>query len=300
MKYTKTILFTIFITGFCYAQKIQIKKGILLKDDVPVGKLEGKATLLNGTYVSISSNEDVPLMIIKDPLIVYGSPFHAPLRYYSINFVPLRKKVAIIPSDKKFFTSEKKLMEYLYESIGNDFLTKDGLNEKEIDRFMASSKDQTKFIQEDSTRIMDLIKISKEKLQSPLVPRPVGAGYRLDSYDKQTIDKNWAETYQELDIIQGDVVIGKITKRYKGDPSVAVGSVPSSRWVHYIVTRKVVPFTHEGKSISFVNMASVKGDTQYPDIYVDCDKAWSKDVKFADIFAAEHELISWLITKGCL
>jgi len=293
------VISALLITGLCHAQNVTFKKNVILKNDEPVGKFEGKATLLKGTDVSVVSMEGAPLVLIKDPLVRFGSPFYEPLRYYSVTFVPLNKTVAFIPADKKFFASERKLIEYLYYIIGNNFLTKDGLSTEVIDRFTASNRDQTKVIEQDTLQIKELVKISKDKLKEPVASK--GASFKLFAYSKREVNQMWAETIQEFDIIQNEVVIGKISKVHRGDPSVAKeSSLPPSQSIRYIVSRKVSPFDLNGKTISYVNVALLSGSAQFPNQYTECENAGLTGFKFSDIYSAEHEMVAWLLSKGCL
>lgn len=291
-----TLLITLLLTaGLAYSQKIQLKKGILSKDDVQIGKVEGEATLLKGTDVSIKAADGSPLVIVKDPLVTFGSFYHEPIRYYAIEFVPLGKKVSLIPDQKKFFTSEKKLVEYLFENIGSDFLGKDGLNAATIDKFIAT-KDQSQAIAKDTTHIGNLIRISKTKITEPIISRPENGNLMLTAGTKETISTMWQETFQSFDVVKGGVVIGRITKRYKGDPSVPSTS-PSSKSVEYIVTRKVPTFTLDDQKVDYINLARIKSSVSGPDIATFCE---SKYLKIADVFSAETEIATWLVEKGCL
>jgi hypothetical protein len=296
MKKSILLLVLAFTIATAYTQKIQLKKGVLSKDDVQIGKVEGEATLLKGTDVAIKSVDGATTLVsIKDPLVTFGSPYHEPIRYYAIEFVTLGKKAAFIPDQKKFFTSEKKLVEYLFERIGADFLGKDGLNAATIDQFIAS-KDQSKAIASDTTHIGNLIRVSKVKITEPIINRPADGGVRINSLSKETISTTWQETFETFDVLKGNVVIGQITKRYKGDPSVPSTS-PSSQSVEYIVKRKVPSFMLDDKKIDFISLAKIKSTVSGPDIMTYCE---SKYLKIGNVFAAEAEIADWLVSKGCL
>lgn len=295
MKKLILVLTLTFSVTLGFSQKIQLKKGILSKDDVQLGKLEGEATLLNGTNVSITSMDGSPLVKIKDPLVKFGSVYHEPIRYYSVEFPSIGKTVSFIPDQKKFFTSEKKLVEYLFENIGKEFLGKDGVNAELVNQFIAS-KDQTQAIAKDTTHISNLIKISKEKIKEPLITRQADGAVRLVSKEKITISTMWQETLETFNIVKGNVIVGQLTKNYKGDPSVPSTS-PSSKSVTYVVNRKVNSFTLDGETVDFISLAKVKSAVTGPDIYTYCE---SKSIKISDIYSAEQEIVDYLIEKGCL
>jgi hypothetical protein len=299
MKKNTLVLFGMLLASLSYSQKIQLKKNVVLKDEIPIGKLEGKATMFNGTNVIIQSSDGTPLIVVKDPLVKFGSAFHEPMRYYLIDFIPYHKTVAFIPADKRFFTSEKKLVEYLFTTIGKDFFNSDGINESMIDSFIAE-KDEAKKINDDTLHIARLVKVSKEKLQEPLIPRPANTSVGIRSVGKSVINKIWAETSQTFDIEQGGVIIGTITKYYKGDPSAVSGTIEQSKSVHYIVKRRVNPFTLDGETITYVDLTSVKSSTSGPDVYTDCSTVGLSSFKTSDIYHAELEIVSWLSSKGCL
>ncbi|HTJ50734.1 MAG TPA: hypothetical protein VL443_14830 [Cyclobacteriaceae bacterium] len=297
MKRNIILLALVLITSFSYSQKIQLKKGLLSKDDVPLGKLEGEATLLKGTNISIQSMEGLPLIIIKDPLVTFGSPYHEPIRYYSIKFIPLDKTVSFIPDQKKFFTSEKKLVEYLFENIGKDFLSASGLNAELVDQFI-TRRDQSQKIAKDTLHISNLIKASQEKIMEPLVDRPENGDVELVSLEKETINATWRETLETFNILKGKVLIGRVTKFYKGDPSLNNGSTtPQSKDVVYVVMRKINSFMLDGEKIEFINLVKVKSSVNGPDVYSYCER---KDLKITDIYSAEYQIVSQLVTKMCL
>ncbi|HEY8934500.1 MAG TPA: hypothetical protein VIM65_04740 [Cyclobacteriaceae bacterium] len=297
------LLFTVFLS---YSQKIQLKKGLLSKDNVPFGKLEGEATLLNGTNISIKSMEDAPLINIHEPRVTFGSPFYEPIRFYSIKFVPLQKTVAFIP--EKFFMSEKKLVEYLFENIGNNFLGNEGLNAEVIDKFIAS-KDQSGKIAKDTVHISNLVKADLEKTNEPLIDRPEKDRVELSSLKKETTNAIWYETLQTFNIVKGNVVIGKLIKRYKGDPSISSSSTtPQSKEVEYVVKRRVKPFMLDGEEIEYVNLAKVKSSLSKPEINMYCERKYSKtssgaystDLEISDVYNAEYQIVTQLIERGCL
>lgn len=296
MKKSIFLLAILFTAVFSYSQKIQLKKGLLLKDNEAIGKLEGEATLLKGTNISIESVKGAPLISIKDPLVKFGSPYHEPIRYYSIQFIPLAKTISFIPDEKKFFTSEKKIIEYLFENIGKDFLGKDGLNADLVDRFIAS-KDQSNKLCSDTLYIANFIKASKQKISEPLINRPDG-GVRLVSLKKETTNTIWQETFETFDILQENVIIGRVTKLYKGDPSVpSSSSIQSSKAVEYVVMRKINPFMLDDRKTEFINLAKVKSSVNGPDVYTYCEQ---KNIEVSDIYSAEHQIVMQLVTKKCL
>ncbi len=297
MKKSIVLLALVFTTVLSYSQKIQLKKGLLSKDDVPIGKLEGEATLLKGTNISIQSMEGTPLISIKDPLVKFGSAYHEPIRYYSIQFIPLGKTISFIPDQNKFFTSEKKLVEYLFENIGKDFLGKEGLNAELVDRFI-TSKDQSKKISLDTLYIANFIKASQEKIAEPLINRPGEGSVRLVSLKKETTSTTWQETLETFDVLQENVIIGRVTKLYKGDPSVpSSSSIQSSKAVEYVVMRKTNPFMVDDRKIEFINLAKVKSSVNGPDVYTYCEQ---KNIEVSDIYSAEYQIVMQLVTKRCL
>jgi hypothetical protein len=281
--------------NFSSAQKIQLKKGIISRDGEPIGKMDGKASLLKGTSVSIQSLEGTDLMNITSPIKTF--PLYESIMYYHIRFATPNKTISFIP--EKFLYSEKNLVEFLFESIGTDFLTKEGLNADMVDKFIAD-KDQSQAIAHDTTYYSNLVKISKEKLKEPVVSRPLDSKVRLYSTEKKTIEAYGQKTLETFDIFQGNVLIGKLTKFYKGDPTLHVNATPPPKEVEYTVLRKISAFSLDEKTIEFVNMAKVKSSISTPDIYSHCDGTWAKDLQASDIYSAESAIVNWLISKGCL
>jgi hypothetical protein len=281
--------------NFSHAQKIQLKKGVITRDSEPIGKLEGEAGWLKGTDVSIHGNDGTALLNITSHIKSFS--LYEPISYYSFQFPTLNKTVAFVP--EKFYSSERNLVEFLFENIGKDFLTKDGLNADLVYMF-ATGKDQSETIAQDTTYYSNLVRISKEKFEEPLIKRDLNNRVQLQSLEKKTINQRKQETLETYDIIQGGVVIGKLSKHFKGDPALYVNGIAESKEVVYTIQRRVTPFTLNDKTIEFVNMAKVKGSIGDPSISTHCDKAGVKDFKPADIFYAETVVANWFIYKGCL
>jgi hypothetical protein len=96
------------------------------------------------------------------------------------------------------------------------------------------------------------------------------------------------------------VLIGKLSKYYRGDPSVSGSFAGQSPSVEYTVMRSVTPFMFHDKQFEFIKLAKVSSSLSTPNIYAQCERAWSKDLKTSNIFSAEYDIVSWLISKGCL
>lgn len=298
MKKITLLAALLFIITLCFSQKLQLKKGVISRDGQPIAKLEGKATLLK-TDVTIKSLTDVPLLNIQRIIKTFGSPFHEAVQYYTIRFIPADKAAYMLMTSSNSYTSEKNLAQYFFDTIGHDFFNGDKLNTEIVDAFI-SKGDQSGQIKKDTLRTRGLITLSKEKLSEPLTGRDVNAGLYLKSLTKETISTVRAESLETFDIYQGDQVIGRILKRIKGDKSIPGAGNNTINSAEFVVMRKVPQFSYDGETLDFVNLALVEGSSEYPDIYVECEKAWAKDLKLRDIYSAEHQITSWLISKGCL
>jgi hypothetical protein len=297
MKKITLLTASLLITTLCFSQRLQLKKGILSEDGQPVAKLEGKATLFK-TNVTIKSLSDTPLLSVERIIKTFGSPFHEGINYYEIRFIPTGKVASLLMTGENSYTSEKNLAQYIFDTIGHNFFSNDQINQEIVDAFFKG--DQSEQIRTDTLMTRNLITLSKEKLTEPLIPRDGNTYLRLNSLKKETISTAKAESLETFDIYQGNVVIGRVLKRIKGDKSIPGAATYTINSAEYVVMRRVSPFVYRDKNEEFVNMALVKGDGEYPDIYVECEKAWAKDVKLPDIYTAEYQITSWLISKGCL
>ena len=291
-----TLLFTVFFlltVILAIAQKIQVKKGIVSKDDEPVAKLEGEATFAKGLDITLKSMTDEPLLHIKNVLINYHNVFYGTIQYYAIDFLPLNQSAGLVV--EYTHSSEKKLIEYLYATIGLDFLNKDGLNKDQINKFLAS-KDESKKIHADTTRTFAIRNYERERLKNPVKVRNFTVAISLRSTGPRLTTSRSMETF---DIYQDNKMIGKITKTISSS-AVAPGGTPTQS-AGYIVTRKVEPFSVDGETFEFANLARVIAEPDFPiNISAYCERTWAKDLKLSNILAGEQQIVLWLIEKGCL
>ncbi len=303
MKNYFVIQILILFTLSAVAQKIQIKKGIIYIDKEPIAKLTGEVKSIKDTHVVISDLSDQPLLQIDEIDVKFGSWFQRDFGFYNLKFPTLNKSVsAIVEQFGKSTGSEKKLLEQLYDSIGNKFLTRNGLNTDQVYAFI-KMRDASHRIKMDTLYINELIRISRERLGRPIVDRPHDAIVRL--IDRKNPlewrgNEYWRNTtinskVNVADIYQGNSLLGVLIKvlemDYKGFESFVKES-------HYYILRKVDSFEIENNRIEFASLASL-----------DCSVIISLqvegrsavlDYKVIGIENAEMQLIHELIADGLL
>lgn len=290
MKTLSLILFL--IPTLLHAQKIQVKKDVVIRDGEPIAKVEGK-TSFTKTDMTIKSLREEPLVQVQSVWVKFGYPFHPIWTYYTIKFVKADKSVSIIADMR---SSERKLIEFLYEKIGNDFLTKEGLNESAVSSFVASA-DQSEKIHNDSIRTIGIVKHTTEKLKEPVPDRNRQARLNLILVDAKDVRDGKVISREVFDAFQDDKLVARVVKNQKS------GMQIGTRIYEYIVMRSVSPFTVGNETFSFADMALIEAnsDPEYkPEIHVQgCDRTWALDVKFKPA-SGEYSIVSWLIEKGCL
>lgn len=287
------IIFLSLISILSHAQKIQIKKGLITNDGEPLGKLEGEATFANGTDITIKSMGDEPLVHIKCVIINYHNVFYKSIQFYSIDFIPLNQSAALTMDYP--FSSEKRLIEYLYATIGPIFLSKEGLNKNQVENFLAS-KDESAKIHADTTHNFAMRNNEREALKKSIESRDINGMLLMRLVDSRASGSSTQET---AEIYQGNLLIGKIVKTITSS-AVASGGSPV-RSASYVVMRRVEAFSVDGEKFEFAHLAAVNADPNFPlDIKAYCERTWAKDLKLSDILAGERQIILWLIEKGCL
>ena len=278
------------------AQKIQVKKGIVSKGDVAIAKLEGEATFLKGTDITLKSMTDEPLLHVKSIILNYHSVFYESMNFYSFEFLSM-KKAGVITFDYTF-SSERKLIEYLYETIGNDFLNKSGLNEEQVNSFLATKSEGAK-IHADTTRTYAMINNERERLKRPVESRKFDAVVTLQS-EGVKFNSSGNVSLEMFNVYYDNMLIGKISKSIKTGFTAPGATSPGEKTSLYVAERKVEPFVVDGERFEFANMARFSFTPNFPpSISAYCERAWAKDIKIPDILSAEKQIATWLLDKGC-
>ncbi len=292
------LLFT-FIAYFCYGQKIQIKKGLILIDKEPVAQLEGKATLLKGTHLIISSLEGVQLINLEETNFKTASQYQEEMYFYNLSFAGIDKQVCHI-LDRQY-TSEKNIVENLYKEIGSGFLTKEGLNQEIVNSWIENN-DHTQQIHRDTTFIGELVLKGMEALKEPLMRDPDQL-YKTSHYYGELLSYGrelWRNVEPKekklvLGIYQDDNLLGVIVKILKS-PYESAEIYTSAR---YYVLRRVKPFKVQGKEIRFVDIASLTAsETNQAKINIMDQEPFIESIN--NFEKAERHLVNLLISKGYL
>jgi hypothetical protein len=281
------------ITSWCIGQKIQIKKDVLLKDGEPIALLEGKAGTGNATMLVIKSLQGQPLMRVRSRYVNYKNNFYKGFIYHALEFLSLDKSAAILT--EYTYSSERKLIEYLYTTIGADFLGKDGLQAQPVTRFV-DEQDQSKKIHADTTRIMNILKLERERLDIPPAARNAQLPFVLRSLGLRTSGNLTAETFE---IYQDNLLLGKVTKFISSQtPTPGATTIRSAS---YEFQRKIQQFEVEGELFDYGNLGSIEANPNYPlSVKMYCGRASLGDIKLTDILNGEHEIVAWLIERTCL
>lgn|GEM_PF-3800007 len=284
---------TLLISGLSFGQKIQVKRGIITNNGEAIGKLQGEATFANGTDITIKSMNEELLLHVKSILVNYHNIFYKSLQFYSIDFLPLNLSASLIIDYP--FSSERRLIEYLYTIIGSSFLRKDGLDKNQVEKFLAS-KDESAKINADTTRTFAIRNHEREALRRQAERRDLNGMITLKLVNSIA---SGSSTQQTSEIYQGSLLIGTITKTITN--SAVTPSGPPVMSANYVIKRKVDRFAVDAMDFEFAHLAAINANPNYPlDITVYCERTWAKDLKLPDILAGERQIILWLIEKNCL
>nr|WP_299172754.1 hypothetical protein [uncultured Allomuricauda sp.] len=124
-------LLSIFV---CPAQKVKIKKGDILVDNVKIGhvdKVKVKNDSLNETFYKVTDNSAEHIFNFRNEFI--ESPLYfEDKRYFfhTMEYVKEQKWAAV--ENPKFYPSEKQVAKYL---VSHDLLDKEGINDAAISKF---------------------------------------------------------------------------------------------------------------------------------------------------------------------
>jgi hypothetical protein len=241
------------------AQKIQIKDGAILKDKRPIGKLEGKTVLGDNLNLKILSPEGLPLIILKEKTARYYSSFYKDTHYVSIEMPSIGKAFSRI--EMHDWVSEKKIVKFLFDEIGDDFLSENGLNIEKVSAYL-SKGDQSHAIEKDTLALGEFVTTLHRGLSQPLTKRDINAVVDLTICDKnKTMWKGYedqASGYykREFSIItQGKVQIGLLIKTFAKLPG---------EYRQYYILRKVNRFKTANYEDEFIPLAFL--DTSLMDL----------------------------------
>jgi ribosomal protein L17 len=302
MKYLTILLLFVFI-GEGYSQKIQIKDGQIMKDKVPVAKLEGETKLLSGTNLKIKTLTDEPMVTIRTRTVDYHSHFQPATEFLEFHFVPANIKVSRL--DVISHTSEKKIVGYLFDEIGKDFLTQKGVDTILIKSF-ARKNDEASKIKEDTLKRLELISFYQNAIKEPGPTRNREASITFHDFSRTLLSwdgynamtKSYYSDWTFQGIYQDKTLLGIVIKEMVKD----VPNAPACSAVQYFILKKITAAKIQGKSRDFAPLALLTAQPQsVSDFFkVEGDNQQWTLLEKADYRNKEHVLVKELIKAGLL
>lgn len=273
-----------------YGQDYDLKKDVILFDNVPYAKYSGKIGMLKGTNVMVSSLNGDSLIAIKQWKYPSGNPMFSYLDGYEIRFVGSGKKV--IRSCEMTLTKEQ-LVNFIFNGRNYAGKWEDTFTQKLIVNNSVDPAAEAAFLekfdnakaialgneyeQKEREILVDLLPIQRDKTM-PLQIKSIG-----ESTSPMGIVTESYEVYQGQ-------FLGKIIKEHK-----TTGSQKYTYTFKYPFNKK---FNVGGVEFDEVVIATATVDS-WPKIYVSVDGK-SKNLDIPNPASAEWMLTEYLINNGKL
>jgi hypothetical protein len=302
MKYVITFTVLLFSTT-SYCQKIQIKDGQILKDKIPVAKIEGETKLLQGANLMVKTLSDKPLFTVMTKTVNYHSYFQPSSEFLEFHF--LQPNVKVNQLDLISHTSEKKIIGYLFDEMGKDFLTPEGMDETLVKSF-AEKKDESSKIKEDTLKISEMTSFYHNGIKQTNLTRNRQAPITFKDFPREKLNwdgyiamkKSFYSDWSYQGIYQDNLLVGVLIKEMVKD----VPNAPSYSAAQYFILKKINAAEVQGKLREFAPLALLTAQPQaVSDFFkVEGDNQQWTLLEKADYKNKEHVLVKELIKADVL
>jgi hypothetical protein len=288
MKKLSWLTVLIFASVIINAQKIKVKDGVVLLDETPLVKIEGKVGMVKQADFTYTTLDGKPILKLKEGCFEYFIPVFETFYYYNIEFPLLNKKVTTLINFR--YISEKKITEWLFVKITPPLLKNNALDSAAVNAFISKS-DNSQKIQQDTTfynlyeaancESLKNTKNISRNITKPVHFIPVGGG--------KTVMRKTTYTF---DIDQGETIIGRLEKIYESDPG--LGQV-----IHFCFYKKTIPFKVGDQTYNYALVGYTKANQVYTEILTFVDKKKHKsDATFRE--NSEDLILKFLTTNDYL
>jgi hypothetical protein len=286
MKKLTWVTALIFVSVIINAQKIKVKDGVVLLDETPIVKIEGKVGMVKQAEFTYTSLDGKPVLKLKEGCFEYPMPILDPFYYYEIEFSSLNKKMTTLINAR--YISEKKLTEWLFVKITPPLLKNNTLDSVAVSAFISKNDNSLK-IQKDTTFYNLYEAANREALLSTKIARNTTKPPYFVEGGRKTIMR---KTYNSYEIRQGGVTIGKLEKVYESDPG--LGQV-----IHFCFYKKVAPFKVGDETYEYAFAGYTKANQIFTEILTFVDKKRHKvDTKFQE--NSEGQILKFLTDNDYL
>jgi hypothetical protein len=284
-----SLLVLLLLNTQAFAQKYKIKDDIILKDNVPLGKVTGRSNLLNADFQIYTMSGEKILSIQRDEF-VSTNPFYVERYWYNIHFNDTGKDM-MLPMSVEF--SKKSV---LNKTLMEGGIVIDGTAIKNQDSIIAKN-DITDSIAKDTIDAVRSLSEMKALIYSGTIQRNTAALIDLIVTENNTIGDS---TIIRWTIIQDGKEVGAIVRRI-------VKNIYGKDRIRYIIYKKV-----PGESIVEVPVALVRefidyGSYDSPDVHIiKCFTVVDNvkhDVNLGTVYATSwtvfpaNALVKYLISK---
>jgi len=276
-----------------HAQDLNLKKDVITKDKVPYAKASGKAGLLKGANLTVSSLNGDSLINITTWNYPSGNPMFDYLSGYKIRFIGSGKEV--IKSSGVGLTKDQ-LINFIL--IGKDYASPKWEVMFKQDLIVNNAVDpaaEAAFIAKfDNTANVEWAKEyeakEKEILNSKYpVKRDTSKPLKFKSINTES---NASSSMETIRIYQGDVVIGLVEKYSVTEPT-------GVKYTYTFYNPLNEPFAVGEKKIDKVIIATAKVSATWPRIFINATGK-RQDIEVANPANAENQLADMLVMNGSM
>lgn len=292
----KTILFiAVLLIGLTSnAQKFKVKKGIIYRDKVEIGKVEGSLWKANDNGANIFNLNNELIMTIKLNEYNYDNPLYKGFKWYDIKFGDSGKEVMInhlnvttssIPSIFKNFTKK-----YEFEINGKPIQNQDAIISKyDFKQKLEADIKEKASIDSKYAKILADNEIQRDRLM------PIK--YKTLKKDELILKKRIMQDTLNIDGENNNIIIGSFTREYKRD----LGSTVTKEIEYWFMEKFSKPQGEEKLTEYYAAGVIIKNSMVVHDcnVYTFVDKKIHK-VKIEDPLTAETTILNFLLDNGYL
>jgi hypothetical protein len=279
----KSILLSvcILIAVVLNAQKLTVKSGKILKDNIPVGKVEGEVGMIKSANLKFYGTDNNLIMSLEEKSFSLNNPLYSDYYYYIIKFEDSGKEMMYKIS--AHCPGEKCIVKKLADEAEFDFNGKAIPNQDEI----IGKYDYTNAFITDTTEKRNQEALISQWLTENEILRDKSKDIVLMPQKTETFAYTTKTWYQ---VAQDNVVIGTALKEYTSSPSVSTIYWISEKFYSPKGTNGDINETFAAKATTSLNSLSV---------FTFAYKKWHT-VNVKDVNYAEKELIKYLINNKYL
>ena len=290
MKKIIIVLFAIFIGFAANAQKFKLKKDILTKDKIEIGKVEGTLWKMGNDGATVFGLNNELILKIKLNEHKFDNPLYKTLKWYEFSFGP--GKEFLFNHNNSAITSVPQILKVLTQKYEFEFNGKPIENQDEIISKYNYKDELEKIIKENDLKDSKYAKIlADNEIQRD---RSMPIKYKTLKEEELVLEQLILQDTISKNV---NLIIGSFTREYKRD----LGSTVNKAVEYWFMERFSRPQGDE-KLTEYYAAGVIIDNPFYAhdcEVYTFVDKK-THEIKIEDPLKAEKTIIKFLVNNGYL